>query len=233
MAGQTPSRRQLLQALACASVASTAPGFVRWSFAFAEPAQATSAAHHTHTPVHTIHSPAGTYKPRFFTPAEYTTLEVLAELIIPNTAPEAGRTHTGPGAHHRRPDPAYAGATDAGVAEFVDFMVSADPTLHDPFRSGLAWLDTAAKPGPTFHATSPESQNALLTRLAFKKNFQDGEKPGQDFFVLMRRYTVMGFYTTELGLKQLDYPGLQFYGESPSVPKDGPLAAIVAKAGQA
>ena len=43
----------------------------------------------------------------------------------------------------------------------------------------------------------------------------------------MRRYTVMGFYTTEIGLKQLDYPGLQFYGESPSVPDDGSLARVL------
>ena len=221
MAGQTPSRRHLLQALACASAAAAAPGFVRWSFAFAPPAQ------HTHQ--HAAHAAAGRatgpYKPRFFSAAEYATVQVLAELILPRTGPAP--TH-----HHGKVDPAHAGATDAGVAEFIDFMASSDPTLHDPFRNGLLWLDGAAAPS-TFRALPAEQQTALLTRLAFRKNFQSADKPGQEFFALMRRYTVMGFYTTEIGLRQLDYPGLQFYGESPAVPKEGPLAQIAREADRA
>ncbi len=224
MAGQTPSRRQLLQALACASVASTAPGFVRWSFAFAEPPQP-----HQHRTIATHTAPH--YTPRFFTAPEYATVELLAELILPNTAP----SHTPPphtARPHAKPDPAHAGATDAGVAEFIDFMVLSDPTLHTPFRNGLLWLDTASAPS-TFRSLDPTRQTALLTRLAFRQHFVPSEKPGQAFFTLVRHYTVMGFYTTELGLRQLDYPGLQFYGESPSVPKSGPLARIAMEADRA
>ena len=223
MAGQTPSRRHLLQALACASAAATVPGFVRWSFAFVPPPQ------HAHQHAHPAHAAsthtAGTYKLRFFTASEYATVEALAELILP-------RTGSSPVQPHGKVDPAHAGATDAGVAEFIDFMASSDPTLHDPFRNGLLWLDGAVAPS-TFRASSPEQQTSLLTRLAFRKNFQPADKPGQEFFTLMRRYTVMGFYTTELGLRQLDYPGLQFYGESPSVPKSGPLARIALEADRA
>jgi len=38
------------------------------------------------------------------------------------------------------------------------------------------------------------------------------------FFDLIREYTLMGFYTSRVGLQELDYPGLKFYSESPSCP---------------
>jgi gluconate 2-dehydrogenase gamma chain len=39
----------------------------------------------------------------------------------------------------------------------------------------------------------------------------------------MREYTVMGYYTSRIGLEQLDYPGLKFYSASPECPhKDDP-----------
>lgn len=209
MAGQAPSRRQLLQAFACAALASGAPGFVRWSFAFAEPAPPPPQhAHHAPAPAHHPQN----YTPQFFTPAEYTTIVTLAELILPRTP--APRTAEKP---HAAITPAEAGATDAGVAEFIDFMAAHDPTLQPAFRQGLVWLNTATAP-QTFTATTPAQQAALLERLAYKRSFRPEEKPGQQFFALVRRYTVMGFYTTRLGLEALDFPGLRFYAESPSVP---------------
>lgn len=218
MAGQAPSRRQLLQALACASLTSGAPGFVRWSFALAEPAPPPQHTHHS-SPAATPHHPEH-YTPQFFTPAEYATVVTLAELILPRTpAPHAT------GEPHTTVTPAEAGATDAGVAEFIDFMAAHDPALQSGFRQGLNWLETASAPS-TFRALAPQAQNALLERLAFQRNFRSSEKPGQEFFSLMRRYTVMGFYTTRLGLESLDYPGLRFYAESPAVPDDGSLAKL-------
>lgn len=225
MAGQAPSRRQLLQALACASLASGAPGFVRWSFAFAEPAP--PPPHHAHhgAPAPPTHHPQH-YTPQFFNPAEYATVVALAELILPRTpAPHAaGQTHPAEKLHAAT-TPAEAGATDAGVAEFIDFMAAHDPALQSGFRQGLGWLDTASAPS-TFLVLTPAKQSALLERLAYKRNFRPDEKPGQEFFALVRRYTVMGFYTTRLGLESLDYPGLRFYAESPSVPNDGSLAQL-------
>jgi hypothetical protein len=63
----------------------------------------------------------------------------------------------------------------------------------------------------------------LLEPLAYKAKFGSGEERGGEFFRLFREYTVMGFYTSEIGLKQLDFPGLKFYSESPACPhKDDP-----------
>jgi gluconate 2-dehydrogenase gamma chain len=139
------------------------------------------------------------YHPQFFSSAQQQTIEVLAELILPATQDAAQKL--------------MPGAKAAGVAEFIDFMVFNDPALQDPFRDGLQWLDHAG--AAPFLSLPSETQNAILERLAYRAKHRASEKAGQQFFQLMRRYTVMGFYTTRIGLESLDYPGLTFYSTSP------------------
>jgi len=189
-----------LQALTLAGLASTFSGFSRWSYALGEEMKP---GHHQGAPVKIAHA---AYTPQFFSPNEYRTVEVLAELILPAT--EGGSNQSQPG------------AKEAGVAEFIDFMVYNDPSLQRQFRDGLVWLDDASKPAG-FAALSAERQNALLERLAYKAKHRESEKTGQQFFLLFRKYTVMGFYTSRIGLESLDYPGLQFYGSSPGCTHPG------------
>jgi gluconate 2-dehydrogenase gamma chain len=221
MASQGPSRRQLLQAIACASLASTAPGFSRWAYGFAEADP--QHPHHATTP----HAPAkAAYKPRFFSPAEYATIGVLAELILPRTSSNtvlAGHHSISAASHKTLPRPEDAGATDAGVDEFIDFMVSEHAVLQPTFRNGLVWLDQASGSAQHFTSLPPADQKSLLDRLAYKSKFRAEEKIGQTFFALMRTYTVMGFYTSRIGIESLDYPGLRFYATSPVAPSDGSL----------
>lgn len=115
---------------------------------------------------------APAYKPQFFTEQEYALLDVLTEMIIP-------RDET-------------PGARDAGVAEFIDFMVAHDPEIQQPFRDGLSSLQNRKI-----------STEVLLRAPVFK---------------LLRRYTVMGYYTTRIGLEELDFPGLKMYSKSPGCP---------------
>lgn len=209
MAGQGPSRRELLQALALASAASAFPGFSRWSYALASEAGQRSAAAMPQPSVNPV------YSPRFFSPSQYRSVEVLADLILPAThsdSPVAGQTSAG------RLQP---GAREAGVAEFIDFMVFSDPTLQPQFREGLNWLDRASSPPHRFPDLTSAQQNAILERLAYKAKHREGEEAGQQFFELFRRYTVMGFYTTRVGLESLDYPGLTFYDSSPGCTHPG------------
>jgi gluconate 2-dehydrogenase gamma chain len=140
------------------------------------------------------------YSPQFFTANEYATVERLAEMIIPSDG--------APGAH------------EAGVSEFIDFMVSSDPGIQYRFRYGLTWLDAHSErlAGKPFRELSDEQQNEALRPLAYHEHGRPGEEEGRDFFKLMREYTVMGFYTSRTGLEQLDYPGLKFYSESPGCP---------------
>jgi gluconate 2-dehydrogenase gamma chain len=188
MAGQNVERREILRMLSLAAAAATFPGFSKWSFA------GSSLPH----PLAQI-QPA-VYQPLLFTAAEYALLERLAAIIIP--------TDDTPG------------AAEAGVAEFIDVMTSRDPDLQHNFRAGFAWLNAHSKKllGKPFLALTPEEQVSLLEPLAYKRKFRPGEEPGRSLFNLVREYTVMGFYTSEVGLKELDFPGLRFYAVSPACP---------------
>jgi Gluconate 2-dehydrogenase subunit 3 len=145
------------------------------------------------------------YHPQFFTADEYALVERLADIIIPSDA--------------------TPGAKEAGVAEFIDFMVASDPEVQYSFRTGLTWLNAHAErnAGGRFMTLSAEQQSSLLEPLGFKDKARPAEEDGRKFFALMREYTVTGFYTSEIGFAELDNPALKFYAESPECPhKDDP-----------
>jgi hypothetical protein len=193
MANQSPDRRQVLALLAKVAAVSQFPGFSRWVYAAEH-------THEDHVQPRTAH-----YKLQFFTPEEYKTVDQVTELIIPKD--------DSPGAH------------DAGVGEFIDFMVAHDEKLQYPFRTGITWLNafSTANHGRDFPSLSSDQQEALLGRLAYRSKRAPTEVQGQQFFDLIREYTVMGYYTSRVGLEQLDYPGLKFYSASPECPhKDDP-----------
>lgn len=193
MANQSPDRREVLLLLAKVAAASQFPGFSRWACALERSHEQAAGPR-----------PAA-YQPLFFTPAEYKTVDIVSEHIMP-----ADGT---PGAH------------EAGVAEFIDFMVAHDPDLQYPFRTGLAWLDAFAteKQGGHFASLASNVRESLLRKLAYRREQSPTELQGQEFFTLIRRYTVTGYYTSRAGLEELDYPGLRLYSSSPECPhKDDP-----------
>jgi gluconate 2-dehydrogenase gamma chain len=193
MAGQGVERREILRILAMAAAAATFPGFQKWTFACGHLGNALTQV-----------KPA-TYQPLFFREPEYAMVERLTDIIIPSDG--------------------TPGAREAGVSEFIDLMVSRDATLQHKFRTGLIWLNahSSRRNGKTFLALAPDQQVVFLEPLAYKAKHRPGEERGRDFFELVREYTVMGFYTSEIGLRELDFPGLQFYSESPACPhKDDP-----------
>ncbi len=68
---------------------------------------------------------AGPYTPAFFTPAEYTLISRLTDVIIPPTS--------------------TPGAGGAGVPEYIDRVVSLNAEHQPLVRAGLAWLERQAK----------------------------------------------------------------------------------------
>src|ERR1700675_3920288 len=77
------------------------------------------------------------FKPAFFTAHEYATVAVLVDLLIPR-------------------DERSGSATDAGVPEFMDFMMVDQPRRQIAMRGGLALVDRlgAARPAdsaPSWH----------------------------------------------------------------------------------
>lgn len=193
MANQSPDRRQVLALLAKVAAVGQFPGFSNWVCAAEH-------AHEDHTQLRPAH-----YTLQFFTPSEYSVVDQVSELIIPKD--------DSPGAH------------DAGVAEFIDFMVAHDEEVQFRFRTGITWLNAFAfeNHGRQFPALSPEQQEALLARLAFQSKRKPTEAQGQKFFDLIRKYTVMGYYTSRAGMEALAVPSLKFYSASPECPhKDDP-----------
>lgn len=191
MAGQGVGRREVLRILGTAAMAAHFPGFSKWTFACGHVGNAA------------LQIKPAIYHPQFFTPAEYAMVERLTEIIIPSDA--------------------TPGAKEAGVAEFIDFMVANDPEPQYPFRTGLAWLNAHSEQtvGKKFVDLTPEQQTSLLEPIGFKGKERPGEEYGRSFFALMREFTVTGFYTSEIGYKELDNPSLRFYSESPECPHKG------------
>ena len=189
MAGQGVGRRHILKIMGTAAVAGHFPGFCNWSFACG------------HTPGAAQQIKPALYQPEFFSGAEYPMVERLTEIIIPTDE--------------------TPGAKEAGVAEFIDFMVANDfPDVQYRFRLGLAWLNAHSEQagGKKFMELTLEGQNSLLVPLGCKDKARRGEEDGQAFFALIREYTVQGFYTSQIGYKELDNPSLTFYSGSPECP---------------
>lgn len=195
MAGQNLERREMLRALSLAAGASQFPGFVKWSFADPQ------SGHHGNRLMAAEPQAKKSYKPQFFTDVEYEIISRLSELIIPTDA--------------------TPGAKEAGVSEFIDFMVFSDPNLQYRFRYGVGWIDAHARYlfGRRFLEITPEQQTGMLTHLAYKDRHRVGEEDGREFFQLIREYTVIGFYTSRVGLEEINYPGLkQYWREAPGCP---------------
>ena len=159
MGGQGVERRDILRYLGIAAVASTFPGFHRWAFACPG----------SHPAVPGPSARSDSYQPLFFSPAHYRLVERLAEMIIP-----ADDT---------------PGATQAGVAEFIDFMVanrvpvsgsrdirSTDDAIENGrqaqnrFVAGLNWMNARSQSefGTSSLTARQQQQTSLLEELAYK-----------------------------------------------------------------
>jgi hypothetical protein len=194
MANQGSDRRAVLQMIAKAAAASQFPGFSRWMFG----------QQHEHAESGTVPPRAANYQPSYFSASEYRTIDILTGLIIP---------------HDESP-----GAQEAGASEFIDFLAAhGEEQIQQPMRDGLKWLDAAARKsyGAGFAGLAPERQSEILKRVAYRDGAAQGDGEGRAFFRLIRRYTVMGYYTSRAGLSELDYPGLQLYSQSPACPHTG------------
>ena len=133
------------------------------------------------------------YAPKFFTPSEWKTVRVLADLIIPRDARSGS-------------------ATDVGVPEFMDFMMIDKPNSQEPMRKGLAWLDAESQRryGKIFVDATAQQHGELLDQLAWPKRAPEALKDGVAFFIMFRNLTLTGFWTTKVGIDDLQYKGNTF-----------------------
>lgn len=130
------------------------------------------------------------YELKFFTPHEWETVRVLADLVIPR-------------------DERSGSATDAGVPEFMDFMLDAYPGMRLPMRGGLAWLDAESRSrwNAPFIQLRPEDRTALLDDIAWPARARPEMSQGVAFFNRFRDLTASGFWSTRIGVDDLQYMG--------------------------
>lgn len=126
----------------------------------------------------------------FFTEYEREMVEILSDMIIPA-------------------DETSGSATDAGVLDFIEFMMKDIPAMQTPTRGGLMWLDTQCRQRfeKTFVNCSQSERKELLDEIAYPDEARDDMQFGVRFFNRMRDLTTTGFFTSQMGVEDLGYQG--------------------------
>jgi hypothetical protein len=127
---------------------------------------------------------------KFFTAQEMATLTVLADIIVPK-------------------DAVSGSASDAKVPDFLEFIVKDMPKHQTPMRGGLRWLDVQClkQYGKAFADCDHQQRIAMVDQIAYPAKAKPAMKQGVSFFNLMRNLTLTGFFTSEMGVKDLGYKG--------------------------
>src|SRR5712691_11625906 len=181
------SRRGALELLTAGPVAAA----MVWT-----PAEAQEAHAHATQAREAAAKQATAYRRKFFTAHEYATVGVLVDLIIPK-------------------DDRSGSATEAGVPEFMDFMMIDQPRRQVALRGGLALIDRLAEDriGKRFVAGADPERRAVLDEIAYTTNRDPGLSHAVAFFSSFRDLTASGFWSSKMGVKDLQYQGNVFVSE--------------------
>ena len=133
---------------------------------------------------------AAPFVPKFFTATEFRLVRTLADIVIPK-------------------DERSGSASDAGVPEFMDFMMIDQPTRQVAMRGGLAWLDVECQErfDKVFLDCSDAERTAVLDDIAWPEKARPELRHGVAFFNNFRDLTASGFWTTRMGIDDLQYMG--------------------------
>ena len=133
------------------------------------------------------------FAPRFFTAAEFRTARVLADMIIPR-------------------DERSGNASDAGVPEFMDFTMIDRPNGQKWMRPGLAWIDAQSNTrfGKPFANATESQRETILNDIAWPARASASVADGVTFFNRFRDLTSSGFWSSQVGVKDLKYIGNTF-----------------------
>jgi len=144
------------------------------------------------TPTETLHDER-LHDETFFTEHERETLVVLANTIMPPSE--------------------HGDIIDAEVPEFIEFMAKDVPRFQIPLRGGLAMLDQQAKQlfGKEYKELSGAEQAEILDPIAYYEpdQLESERSAGQNLFALIRGLVCTGYFTSEVGVKDLGYKGNQ------------------------
>lgn len=188
------SRRDVLRTLAMGAVGGSVLQVI--------PLQAAEQVHHM-VKQEKAHAAAGKYRPKFFSTHQYATLSALCDAILP------ADEHSG-------------GALQAGAPEFIDLLTSENRDYQLALGGGLMWLDNQCKDRfeNVYTSCDPAQQKQILDLIAYRRNIFDdaGLSQGVEFFAFLRRLTTDAFYSSEIGIKDLQYIGNTFVKDFPGCP---------------
>ena len=189
-----PNRRSILRTIVSAPVAA---GMV-WTEAEAQQ------AHHQATSAQAAAKKTATaFRPKFFTRHEYATVNVLVDIIIPK-------------------DERSGSATDAGVPQFMDFMMTDQPARQTAMRGGLAWIDRECltRFDKNFVSCTAAQRTQVLDDIAWPQKAKPEFAHGVAFFNSFRDLTASGFFTTKMGIEDLQYMGNRYVPEWTGCPPE-------------
>jgi len=147
--------------------------------------------------------PGAKYKPKFFPAHQYETLVALCTMILP------ADDHSG-------------GALEAGAPEFIDLLTSENKDYQLLLGGGLMWLDGVCvdRHGRNFLDCTSYQRKQLLDQIAYRKNAltDPGVSQGVEFFAFLRKLTTDAFYTSAIGIRDLQYIGNTALKDFPGCP---------------
>ena len=148
-------------------------------------------------------APAGKYVPKYFAAKQYESLTSLCDTIIPR-------------------DEKSGGAVEAGAPEFIDLLTSENPEFQLALGGGLMWLDNYCVDhyGKTYQESTPEQRKEVIDLMAYRRNAKANPElhQGVAFFAFLRNLTCDGFYTSKIGIEDLQYVGNVTRSEWPGCP---------------
>jgi gluconate 2-dehydrogenase gamma chain len=138
-------------------------------------------------------------KRAFFTQRELRTTRVLADDVIPR-------------------DERSGSASDAKVAEFMDYNLSVEETTPETrvaWRGGLRWMDTESRRrfGVPYASASAAQRHQILDDIAWPDRVRPEMRHGAAFFARFRDMAAAGFFSSAVGFKDLQYMGNTFVPE--------------------
>jgi gluconate 2-dehydrogenase gamma chain len=192
------SRRAALKVLGAVPIAGALGSSLAWGQATAPQQGQTPKTHEA--PTQSAQNPgtpaASAPKRAFFTAAEFRTVSVLADDVIPR-------------------DSRSGSATDAGVPAFIDFHLSVPETSEADryaMRGGLAWLNTESRKRfkKNYASLSTAQRHEILDDIAWPAKAKPEFSHGTAFFSRFRDFVGMGFFSSAIGWKDLRYEGNVF-----------------------
>lgn len=150
---------------------------------------------------------------KFFTPDEFAIVDEFTEILIPA-------------------DDKSGGARAAKVTEYLDQELAEafDDDQRQKARSGIALVDAVSMKlnGVGFMAAKPKQRVSVVEEMAGKEG--EPKTPEETFFHELKSAAVRAYYTSKIGIEDMDYKGnvvqmREYAGELPSGPALGTMGS--------